>query len=285
MQRPLFLGLEAQRGLGLVLSAQPWFALQRQPDRGDLGLAAPHPPREPLEWGALAAGEQLVADVDVSALACATESGKALVAVATGRQLLYKSRIESIRKKMAGEVASAEQEKTITLVSVDDIARTRRWLGAWAIAHQLKVLSFEEHRGRLTHELRMTVVGHPTDIREFHDDVRGDAWTAESGGDLFDAFVTPIVVSGLRSARRKWQGRHDPPRSSEVRPTDGSRTVLYWKWEEAGDDGGGFGPVWVDRYERGSVEPDSSEEWSQWARRADAVAYAREHGFTFLPDE
>lgn len=74
IQRPLFLGLEVHRAVvGLARSAQPWFALQRQRDRGDLGLAAPHPPRGSLEWSALAVGKQLVTDVDVCLLACATE--------------------------------------------------------------------------------------------------------------------------------------------------------------------------------------------------------------------
>lgn len=181
---------------------------------------------------------------------------------------------------------SAEQEKTITLVSVEpNLAFTRRWLGAWAIAHDLKVLRFEEHRGRLSTELKITVAGHPADMREFHEDVRGDAWTAESRGDLIDALITPIVVGGLRGAKRKWQGRHDPPRASAASTPDAPRTVVYWKWEEAGEDGTGLGPVWVDRYEPGALEPNESEEWPQWVKRADASAYAREHGFTFFPDE
>jgi hypothetical protein len=187
----------------------------------------------------------------------------------------------------SGVLVSVEREKTITLVSIvaSDLPLTRRWLGAWAIAHDLKVLRFEEHRKRLSTDLKVTVAGHPADIREFHDDVRGDAWTADSDGDPIDWIITPIVVGGLRAAKRKWQARNDPPRGSSASRLDGPRTVVYWKWEEAGEDGAGFGPVWVDRYETGAIEPYESEEWPHWVKRADALAHAREHDFTFFPDE
>ncbi len=83
---------------------------------------------------------------------------------------------------------------------------------------------------------------------------------------------------------RKWQGRNDPPLDVGPDPTV-PRTTVYWKWETAGPDGEPIGPVWVDTYEGRNVKPLKSERWAESARRTEALAYAREHGFAFFPDE
>jgi hypothetical protein len=182
---------------------------------------------------------------------------------------------------------STDQVKMITLVANNfDLVAARRWIAACALGRDVRVLSFAERRSRFSTKLDVTVAGHPRRIREFYDDVRGDAWTADSGGDLADAIIFPILVEGARAIRRKWQSRHDPPLDRAPAADErASRTIVFWKWEEARAGGEPVGPVWVETYVRGEREPVASEEWPNWARRSDAVAYAREHGFDFLPDE
>ena len=114
--------------------------------------------------------------------------------------------------------------------------------------------------------------------------MRGDALSATTSADFIDTLITPVLVSGFRSAKRRWQGRSDPPLDA-AGDAEGPRTVVYWKWVEAGPHGTGVGPVCIDRYAVGNVQPYESEDWGQWVERADALAYAREHGFTFFPDE
>ena len=130
----------------------------------------------------------------------------------------------------------------------------------------------------------MTVAGHPRRIREFHDAVRGDGWLGGAGGSPVDWIVTELVVEGFRAAKRKWQGRHDPPLGAVAKP-DGARTVVCWRWERLDPDGEPVGPVCVDTYVDGDREPVESQEWPDWTRRSEALAYASEHDFQFFPDE
>lgn len=180
---------------------------------------------------------------------------------------------------------SIEQETKITLVANKlDLVRARRHLAAAAFDRDLRVVSFEERRSRFSTKLDVTVVGHPRRIREFHDDVRGDGWGA-SGGDLLGSIAVGLLVEGFRGARRKWQGRHDPPLEQSQRDAALPRTIVFWRGEQAQPDGESVGPVWVETYAPGELEPQKSEEWPNWARRSEALAYAREHGFVFFPDE
>lgn len=180
---------------------------------------------------------------------------------------------------------SAEETKTITLFGdAFDMARSRREVGSCALACGVTVVSFDEHPGHIQTKLNVTVSGHPRRVREFHDMVRGDAWSAYSGGGIFDGLVMAATVEGLRFVKRKWQGRNDPPEDAAQDPTI-PRTTVYWRWESAGPDGDGIGTVWVDTYEGRNTTAVKSEQWPQQTRRPEALAYAREHGFAFFPDE
>lgn len=179
-----------------------------------------------------------------------------------------------------------EQEKKITLVANNlDLVRARRYVAAAAFDRDVRVISFEERRSRFSTKLDVTVAGHPRRIRAFHDDVRGDGWWEASGGDLLGSLAVDLLVEGFRVARRKWQGRHDPPLDQSPPDAALPRTVVFWRWEQAQPVGEAVGPVWVETYARGEREPLKSEQWSNWARRSEALAYAREHGFAFFPDE
>lgn len=180
---------------------------------------------------------------------------------------------------------SVEQTRTITLFGDRfDVARSRREVGSAALACGVTVVSFSEQTGHLNTKLVVTVSGHPRRVREFHDWVRGDAWSANAGGGLLDGIVMSATVEGLRFVKRKWQGRSDPPMDAAPDPSV-PRITVYWRWEREGPDGEAVGPVWVDTYEGKSIKPVRSEEWPQPVRRSEALAFAREHGFTFFPDE
>ncbi len=104
-----------------------------------------------------------------------------------------------------GARLSGERVKSIKLVTNDPVS-ARRWVGACAIAHGLRVVSYNERRSWLSTKLEVVVSGHPRYIREFRDDVRGDGWSAGSG-DLLSFIVEDLVVSGFRAARRSWHAR------------------------------------------------------------------------------
>jgi hypothetical protein len=180
---------------------------------------------------------------------------------------------------------STDETKSITLFGdAFDIARSRRAVGSAAITCGVTLVSFDEKPGHINSKLVVTVAGHPRRVREFHDLVRGDAWSANAGGGILDGLVMGVTVEGFRFARRKWQGRNDSPLDAGPDPTV-PRTTVYWRWERDGPGDEPIGPVWVDTYEGKSIDPISSEEWPERVRRSDALAYAREHGFTFFPDE
>lgn len=182
-------------------------------------------------------------------------------------------------------MSAAEETKTITLFGdAFDIAQSRREVGSCALACGVTVVSFDEHPGHIRTKLVVTVSGHPRRIREFHDMVRGDAWSASPGGWIIDDIVIGATVEGFRFVKRKWQGRNDPPLDPEHDPTK-PRTTVYWRWESEGPDGEAIGPVWVDEYEGTGSKPARSEHWPQSVRRSEALAFAREHGFAFFPDE
>lgn len=122
---------------------------------------------------------------------------------------------------------SAEETKTITLFGdAFDIARSRREVGSCALACGVTVVSFDERPGHLQTKLIVTVRGHPRRIREFHDMVRGDAWSAYSGGGILDGIVMGVTVESFRFAKRKWQGRNDPPLDAAPDPAM-PRTTVY----------------------------------------------------------
>jgi hypothetical protein len=105
---------------------------------------------------------------------------------------------------------ASEQVKTITVIANNlSLAQARRQIAACAIDRGVRVLSFEERPSRPSTKLDVTVSGHPRRIREFHDDIRGDAWTAESSGDPLDFIVTATLVGAevARTARSAAAGR------------------------------------------------------------------------------
>jgi hypothetical protein len=193
---------------------------------------------------------------------------------------------------------STEQVKAFKLITNNnDLVQARRNIAGCAIGRDVRVLSFEERRRRLSTELTVTVAGHPRRIREFYDDVRGNPWAATpggfgSGGDLVGDIVSWVAVETVgpvvKAGWRRWRDGNDPPLPEEgsVESTPlSARTLVYWKREQVGSDGEPVGPVWVDSYLEGRGEPDTSDGWAQWARRSDALAYAREHGYVFFADE
>jgi hypothetical protein len=142
---------------------------------------------------------------------------------------------------------SSEQTKTFKLITNNiDLVQARRHIAGCAIGRDVRVLSFDERRRRLSTELTVTVAGHPRRIREFHDDVRGNPWAATpaglgSGDDLVGDIVSWVAVETLgplvKAGRRRWQARSDPPLPEEgsVEPTPlGARTLVYWKRERVG---------------------------------------------------
>jgi hypothetical protein len=180
---------------------------------------------------------------------------------------------------------SLDVTKTITLFGDRfDIARSRREVGSAALACEVSVVSIDEQEKHLSTKLVVTVSGHPRRVREFHDMVRGDAWSSSSNGDLIGGIIVGASVEGFRFVKRKWRGRNDPQLDSAPDSTV-PRTTVYWKWETADADREPMGQVWVDTYEGKSLSPIRAEQWPQPVRRSEALAYAREHGFAFFPDE
>ena len=69
---------------------------------------------------------------------------------------------------------STEEEKTFKLSANKlDLAEARMRIAAAATAHDVRLLSVEEHRARLWIDLDVTIAGHPQNIRDFHDEVGG----------------------------------------------------------------------------------------------------------------
>lgn len=147
------------------------------------------------------------------------------------------------RNRDGGARSSGERVKGIKLVTNDPVSAWR-WVGACAIAHGLRVVSYNERRSWLSTKLEVVVSGHPRYIRGFHDDVRGDGWSA-TGGDLLGFTLVYVVVSGVRAVRRSWHTRRDPP-LGEARSESAvasPQTIVFWSWRprEDGDAVGPFG--------------------------------------------
>lgn len=109
---------------------------------------------------------------------------------------------------MAG--ASSEQTKTIMLLT-DDPQAIGGLIEAAARAHSVEVLEIDERPSRGRAKLAVTVRGYPGRLLAFHDELRGDGWSSTANGDVAGNLVIAVTVEGLRTARRKWRGRRDPP--------------------------------------------------------------------------
>ena len=200
---------------------------------------------------------------------------------------------------------STEEEKTFKLSANKlDLAEARMRIAAAATAHDVRLLSVEEHRARLWIDLDVTVAGHPQNIRDFHDEVGGggggggstsSGWWLWGGDGGLDDFVLGVAVDiagevakpVVRKVRRRWQARHDPPiPEHQLAPGPGdARTTVTWTWKQMLTDGDAVGPVRVDTYVAGSEEPVESEESLHWMKRSQAQALAAEHDFVFVPQD
>lgn len=109
---------------------------------------------------------------------------------------------------MAG--ASSEQTKTIMLLT-DNSQAIGGLIEAVARAHHVEVRGIDERPSRGRAKLAVTVRGYPGRLLAFHDELRGDGWSSTADGDVAGNLLVGVTVEGLRSARRKWRGRHDPP--------------------------------------------------------------------------
>jgi hypothetical protein len=133
---------------------------------------------------------------------------------------------------------AASEERTVTVV-VDSltIGSEHQRILATAAKHRVSVGGMTaKKRRRLTRTTVMdvTVSGHPRRIREFHDDVRGNPWPdGMSGGPgladmavglVLDVVIAEAVIPGYRAARRKWQGRNDPPLEDDSEVDRGADT-------------------------------------------------------------
>jgi hypothetical protein len=170
------------------------------------------------------------------------------------------------------------------------VPEIRRRIAAAAAAGEVRVISLEESpAGRGWTKIEVTVAGHPSQVRAFNDELHGGA--SSSGSNLSDLVIdlaTEVVFEPIwKAARDKWHKRREPPlRDPEARPGPGeARTTVSWTWERMLSDGDAVGPVRVDTYVAGQEEPSESEDWPQWVKRSEALAFAQEHGHVFAPQD
>lgn len=116
----------------------------------------------------------------------------------------------------------------------------------------------------------------------------------ESSDDLLFGVAAAVVIGGVGAlvdkGHKKWQARRDPPLSEKLEADEtnsslGVHTSVHWKWEQLLADGDAVGPVQVSIYFDGDDEPAASKEWPHWAKRSEALAYAQERGFVFVPQD
>jgi hypothetical protein len=200
------------------------------------------------------------------------------------------------RVEMLPLMSSDEVKSFKTTLKTAAVPEMRRRIGAAASASGVRVLSLEERPdGRSSTKVEWSVAGHPSQIREFGEELYpGQSWLSMGGGDLVDVAVEAAMdLVGeplLKAVSERWHRRRDPPFPEDVVPGPGeARTTVTWKWERLLPDGDAVGPVAVCAYGAGQDEPTTVNEWPQWVKRSEAQAFAKEHSFVFephdLPDE
>lgn len=131
----------------------------------------------------------------------------------------------------------------------------------------------------------------PRQIRAFHDELFPDGGSGLSTSGGLDGLALGLVMDlvlepAFKAARERWRRRRDPPLSTDVAPGPGeARTTVSWTWERMLPDGDAVGPVVICGYLYGQDEPVTVEEWPQWIKRSQAPAFAKEHGFVFVPQD
>jgi hypothetical protein len=196
-------------------------------------------------------------------------------------------------------VVNGVQEVTLTLVANNsDVVLMRRNTAADVIAHQLRLVSFDEDRGRLTTKLKVTVAGHPLHIRQYREALRGQnssaGWSLDGSGgadDLLFGIVAEVVVDAVvapsyRAAKHRWQGRNDPPLDQDaLTALDRTRTIVNWT-RVAGDlMADPLGSVTLDLFVPDSPTSHETQEWLEPVRRSVAQAYAAEHDHIFVVED
>jgi hypothetical protein len=188
-------------------------------------------------------------------------------------------------------VVNGVQKKTITLISNNsDVVLTRRTIAADAILHDLRLVSFDEKRGRLTTTFEVTVAGHPRRIREYHDARRNEHNSWGGGGgldDLIGEFLIELIVTPpYRTLKRRWQGRNDPPlEQGGFVGLDGIRAIVNWTRVSEDASGEPLGTVTIDMYTYGKATAGGPQEWPEPVRRSIAQAYAAEHDYILVVDD
>jgi hypothetical protein len=112
----------------------------------------------------------------------------------------------------------------------------------------------------------LTVAGHPRRIREYRDALRDEHPSVGGGGDfgdvifglLFELFVAP----GLRSLKRSWQGRNDPPiEQGRFAGLNGVRAIVNWSYVSTNAAGEPLGTVTIDMYSKGQPVTGPAHHW------------------------
>ncbi|MCL2419484.1 MAG: hypothetical protein FWD04_09340 [Conexibacteraceae bacterium] len=196
-------------------------------------------------------------------------------------------------------MSTEEQVKTFKVTPRKTAASARRMeIGSAATATGVRVVSLEEaSAGRNWTKIEVTVAGHPSQIRAFHKELFPDGGGSmtefelfQGGGGLDDVafgLVMDLVVDpAFKAVRERWRRHRDPPLPGNVEPGPGqARTTVTWRWEQTLADGDAAGPVVICRYAEGEDEPETTEEWPNWIRRSQALAFAKEHNFVFEPHD
>jgi hypothetical protein len=168
------------------------------------------------------------------------------------------------------------------------VAEIRVRIATAATASDVRLLSLEETRKRSSTLIEVIVAGHPSQIRRFKDELNAGGGGGYGAGldDLVGGLAIDLVLDPLaKVARERWYRlRGETPPAVHVPPGEGeARTTVAWKWEEMLPTGEGVGPVRVCTYLDEQAEPETTEDWPESVKRTEALAYAQEHGFVFMP--